>query len=164
MLTPAQKLTLKAYIAGQNDLNVQPDTNDGNEIIAAALNAPSSPAFTVWRSSVTQDEIMGNGMDWTRVDNLSVGKARIWEWMFRNAENAIQPAKATIRAGIDATWVGTAADLAVRSQVYVHCKRVATRGEQAFASGTGSDASPGVLAFEGTLTYVDVEEARRING
>ena len=52
-----------------------------------------------------------------------------------------------IRAGIDATWVGTAADLAVRATVYTHCKRAATRAEKSLANltGAGTDAVPGLL-------------------
>ncbi len=159
-LTSAQKAVLKAHINASADLNVFPNTNDGNESISVLLNAPSSPAFIAWRTSVTWDEIMLNGMDWARVDNLSIGKARIWEWMFDNGTRAFNPSKPNIRAGIDATWVGTAADLAVRASVYTHCKRTATRGERVFATGTGTDQTPGLFTFEGELTRVDVEEAR----
>lgn len=159
-LTPAQKTALKAHINESPDLVNIPNTNDGNEVIAGLLNAPSSPAFIAWRSSVTWDEIMLNGMDWARVDNLSIGKARIWDWMFQNGNRAFNPSKANIRAGIDATWVGTAADLAVRASVYTHCKRTATRGERVFATGTGTDQTPGLFTYEGELSRVDVEEAR----
>jgi hypothetical protein len=99
---------------------------------------------------------MQNGFDWTRVDNLAVGKARIWDWMFDNQSTTINPSKQNVRAGIEAVWVGTAADLAVRAAVYVHCKRIANRVERFFASGTGSDAVPGLLTFEGELTTSDV--------
>jgi hypothetical protein len=65
-----------------------------------------------------------------------------------------------VRAGIDAAWVGTAADLAVRAAIYVHCKRNATRAEKVLATGTGSDASPGTMTFEGSLSYQDAFNAR----
>jgi hypothetical protein len=96
-------------------------------------------------------------MDWTRVDNLTVGKARIWDWLCRLG--SFNPAKANVRAGIDAAWVGTAADLAVRANVYTHCKRTATRAEALYAVGSGTDASPSVLAFEGNITTADVVAA-----
>ena len=67
--------------------------------------------------------------------------------------------RANIRSGIDATWVGTSADLAVRATVYTHCKRLATRVEKLFATGTGTDATPGLLVFEGTINYRDVADA-----
>lgn len=160
MLTPAQKATLSAHITASGDLNVIPNTLDGAYEIATLLGLPAAPTFIVWKSSVTQDEIMQNGFDWLRVDNLSVGKARIWEWMFNNAERAINPSKANVRAGIEETWKGTAPDLAVRAAVYVHCKRLATRVEKVFATGTGSDAEPATLTHEGPVSYQDVFDAR----
>lgn len=127
--------------------------------LARLYNLDASPQFVVWRTSVNQDEIMLNGFDWTRVDNLSIGKSRIWEWMFDNSAKSINPSKPNIRAGIDQTWVGTAADLAVRAAVYVHCKRNARRGERLLATGAGSDVSPGDLVFEGALSPQQVSDA-----
>ena len=101
---------------------------------------------------------MRNGMDWARVDNLSVGKARIWDWMTRLG--SFNAAKVNVRAGIDAAWGGTAADLAVRAQAYPHCKRKANILEKLFATGTGSDASPATMRVEGGLSYQEVQSAR----
>lgn len=124
----------------------QPRDNVG---LCAYLNQNS--AFIVWRTLVTQDEIMLNGFDWARVDNLSVGKARIWEWLFNNSQKAFNPSKANVRAGIDQAWAGTAADLAVRAAVYTHCKRPARISEKMLATGTGTAANPGLLTVEGEL-------------
>ena len=124
--------------------------------MARQLNLPSS--FIAWRTAVPQDEIMQNGFDWLRVDNLTIGKARIWEWLFDNANRSINPSKANVRAGVDETWKGTAADLAVRAAVYVHCKRFATVAEQMLASGTGTDATPGLLTYEGSVNINDIGE------
>lgn len=161
MLTPEQLQTLNAAIIADPVLNAIPKNVDGAFEIAAQLNQPSSPDFIVWKTNVSVDEIMRNGMDWARVDNLSVGKARIWEWMGRLG--TFNAAKANIRAGIDATWVGTAADLAVRAMVYTHCKRTATKGEKLFATGTGTMGSPATMSFEGNLTYRDVMDALGIS-
>ena len=159
MLTTQQLAALKTDILADASFNGLPQNSDGAFAIAAAYNLATSPAWVVWRTSVAQDEIMQNGFDWTRVDNLSIGKSRIWEWMFDNADRVFNPAKPNVRAGIDATWVGTAADLAVRTAVYTHCKRNATRAEKLFSSGTGSDATPATMAFEGQLQYADVQLA-----
>lgn len=129
------------------------------EEIANWYNQTASPTFIVWKTSVDVDGIMRNGMDWTRVDNLSVGKARIWDWMTKLG--TFNASKANIRAGIDATWVGTAADLAVRATVYTHCKRSATYAEKILATGTGSTESPATLIFEGNLVCSDIEYAIR---
>ena len=157
-LSPAQLATLKAAILADPVLNAYPQNSDGAYNMAIFLDQPATPDFIVWKTSVDPDEVMKNGMDWTRVDNLSVGKARIWDWMSRLG--TFNPSKTNIRAGIDAAWVGTAADLAVRAMVYTHCKRLATKVEKLFASGTGSDAAPAVMTIEGRLQYSDIEQAR----
>jgi hypothetical protein len=160
MLTTQQLQTLKAYILSVPELAAQPMNSDGDYAIAEALQAIATPEFIVWRSSVTQDEIMQNGFDWVRVDNLSVGKARIWEWLFNNESRVMNPSKINVRAGIDECWKGTAADLAVRAAVYLHCKRSANVLEKLFATGTGTDASPATMAVEGSLSYSEVTNAR----
>lgn len=104
-----------------------------------------------------RDEITSSAtFDWTRVDNLTVGKARIWDMMFANQTQSINPANSNIRAGIDAAWVGTAADLAVRAAVYERCKRAATRAESALVTGTGATATPGLLTWEGSIDQTQI--------
>lgn len=157
-MTPQQLAAIKADILASPDLNAQPNNSDGAYEIARLYNLPASQTFIVWRTNVSIDEIMRNGMDWARVDNLSVGKARIWDWMGRLGY--LDASRVNVRAGIDATWVGTAADLAVRAQVYTHCKRQATRLERLLATGAGTDASPATMTFEGAVSYQDIQEAR----
>lgn len=157
-MTPAQLTTLKAYILSVPELAAQPMNSDGDYAIADALKLPASPDFIVWKTNVNADEIMRNGMDWARVDNLSVGKARIWDWLTRLG--TFNASMTNVRAGIDAAWVGAAPDLAVRAAVYVHCKRQANWLEKLFATGTGSDASPATMVIEGSVSYQTVGEAR----
>jgi hypothetical protein len=159
MLTPAQLQTLKAYIDADPTLSAQPLNSDGAFFIAAELNKEANPAFVVWRTNVPLEEITSNGFTWTLVDALNVGSARIWEWMFDNEARSINPSKANIRQGIADVWSGTAGKLAVQAAVLVHCKRNANRAEKLFATGTGSDVSPATMAFEGSLSYQDVETA-----
>lgn len=157
-MTPLQLAAIKADILASPDLNAQPNNSDGAYEIARLYNLPAEQTFIVWRTDVSIDEIMRNGMDWARVDNLTVGKARIWEWLGRLG--SFDASKVNVRAGIDATWIGTAADLAVRAQVYTHCKRQATRLEKLLATGTGTDASPATMTFEGVVPYQEIEAAR----
>jgi len=162
MLTLEQIAILAAAIQNETDAEfVEARTSGATGLMQEWFNQTKTPEFIVWKTSVTQDEIMQNGFDWTRVDNLTVGKARIWEWLFDNQSNTFNPSKANVRAGIEAVWVGTAADLAVRAAVYVHCKRPATRGEALFITGVGTTASPGSLVFEGQITQYDIIEALR---
>jgi len=159
-LTNAQLQTLKTAILADPALAALPMTSGGATVIAEAMNALATPNFIVWKTDVSIDEIMRNGMDWARVDNLSVGKARIWDWLGRLG--SFDASKPNVRAGIDATWVGTSADLAVRASVYTHCKRKATRAEKLFATGVGSDASPAAMGFEGALSADDIQQAREL--
>lgn len=152
-MTPVQLQTLKTAVLADQTLAAV-GRNDTE--LARLLNLPTS--FVVWRTQVSQDEIMQNGFDWVRVDNLSIGKARIWEWLFDNAQRSINPSKTNVRAGIDEAWKGTAADLAVRAAIYTHCKRFATRAEQILGSGTGTDATPGAMEFEGQISINDIGE------
>lgn len=157
MLTPAQRTTLKADILADPTLAAMAASGTMSEDMARIYNQPADPSWIVWRTLVEVEEIMRNGMDWTRVDNLTVGKARIWDWMSRLGW--FDPSKPNIRAGIDAAWVGTSADLAVRATVYTHCKRSATRAEKLFSTGTGTTEAPATMSFEGLLVYSDVEAA-----
>lgn len=154
---PGQLALLKADILADPVLSQWAATGRMASEIADAYNQTAAPEWVVWRTAVDPTEIMANGMDWTRVDNLSVGKARIWDWMTRLG--TFNASKANIRAGIDATWIGTAADLAVRAMVYTHCKRAATRGEKVLSTGAGTTTSPATMGFEGQLTYQDIEAA-----
>jgi len=154
ILTSAQKIILKAHILATADLLVLYTDGDLSGLVDL-LNSLAAPNFIIWRNSVPQQEIMIDNFDWTRVDNLVVGKARIWEWMFDAGQGSINPSNPGIRAGIDTVWVGTAADLAVRAAVYVHCKRSATRIEKLFSTGTGTDASPATTLVDGLINYPD---------
>lgn len=157
MLTNEQLATLKADILADATLAAWAATGRMAEEIAHAYDERAVPEFVVWKTSVEVDEIMRNGMDWTQVDNLTVGKARIWDWMTRLGH--FDASKPNIRAGIEAAWVGTAAMLAVRATVYTHCKRAATRVEKLLATGTGTTASPATLTYKGSITYHDVNAA-----
>jgi hypothetical protein len=157
MLTDPQKLIIKTYVEQDPTLSLLTPSADSADTIAKALNLTASPAWIVWRSSVTRAEILQNGFDWTRLDNLSVGKARVWSDIF--VDGTINPSKANVRVGLESVWVGTAQDLAVRAAVYVHCKRSATITEKLLSTGTGSDASPATMGYEGDLNLYEVGSA-----
>lgn len=157
-MTTQQLQTLKAAIEADGVLAALPHNDDTAYQIADAFNTVAAPAFVVWRSNVNVEEIMQNGFVWTAVDGLSVGRARIWDWMTRTG--IVNPSRANVRAGIDNAFQGTGAELvSMRAAIYAHCKRNATRAEKLFATGTGTDASPATMMFEGTISYRDVVEA-----
>lgn len=162
MFTTPQLQAIKAHIDADPVLSAFPNTPDGAFSIAAELNKPATPEFIVWRTYVTQDEIKQNGFAWVEVDSLTVGKARIWEWMFDNGNAAINPSKPNVRDGIAEVWKGTAAKLAVQAAVFAHCKRPATRLEKILATGTGTTESPATMGYEGDINYQAVQQARAL--
>lgn len=155
MLTTQQFQALKADILADPVLAAKPNNSDGAFDIAVDYNLPASPQFVVWRTNVPASEIMSNGFVWTAVDALTVGKARIWDWMTRYG--SINPSKANVRQGLSDCF---GAGSAMQTAIAPHLKRDATRAERLFATGTGTTGSPGTLVFEGALSYQDVEAAR----
>lgn len=150
MLTPDQLATLKADILADPVLAAQPMHSDGAWAIAEAYKAITT--FIVWRTSVPVSEIVNNGFIWTAVDTLSAGKARIWDWMRESGE--INPSKPNVRQGLQDAFGNSQPNIAQ------HLKRAANRVEKLFATGAGTDATPGKMSFEGVLSYQDVEQAR----
>jgi hypothetical protein len=158
MLTDAQLTTLAAAIAAETDAAFVAfrAANDENEM-AGWLNQPST--FVVWRNSVTRAQAQASGFDWTQVDNMTTGQARIWfDGLF--FDGVLDATDAGQRAGIAEAWKGTAAKLAVQNFVLNQCKRFASRGERVFATGTGTDATPG-LAPTLTITPQIISDALR---
>lgn len=166
MLTQQQLATLKADILADPALNQLPNNSDGNFSIASAYNLLASPNYTVWKSTVPVNELTGQaGFDWTRVDNLTVGKARIWEFM--TDVGLINPSLPNVRAGFEACFSVEVADGPTRQAIYNGSSRLATRAEKLFATGSGSPPTnhgvgPSQMGFEGSLSYQDVESARNL--
>lgn len=165
MLNTAQLQTLKAHIASSPDLNSQPNSNDGAVEIARLMNITAVPDYFVWQTNVNVKNLMRDpAFDWTRVDNLTVGKARIWEFM--TAALDVNPSLSNIRQGIN-TCFSAAQDDVTRQAVFNQCQRKATRGERLYTVGTGTSTSntgtgPGLMTFEGNITSDDVQAAREL--
>lgn len=156
-MNDTQLQQLRAALLAVTDPTIaQAVANREDYLVVQWLNTIAAPEFWCWRTGVTLDEIMLNGFDWVQVDNLSAGKARIWEWLFNNESRSINPSKGNIRAGIAECWKGSAAMLAVQAAVLGHCKRAITNGERIYATGTGTEAVPGQFGYEGEITSTDV--------
>ena len=156
-LTTEQLHVFRAALLAETDPDLVFRRDNGQAgRVAEWYNQVGANAPIVWKTSLQLEEITSNGFDWVRVDNLSVGKARIWEWMFGNEQKSINPSKPNIRAGIAEVWKGTAADLAVQATVLNHCKRGTSRIEALFAVGTGTAVAPATMGFEGLLTEMDI--------
>jgi hypothetical protein len=162
-MTLAQLQALKAAIDADPVLAALPLNSDSSFTIADEFNKDAVPTFYVWRSSLDINEIMSNGFDWTRVDNMTVGEARIWQFMTQLG--TINPSRANVRAGVNEAFKGTAQDNTTRLAIYGHCQRPATRFEKIYATGAGTTSDdigtgPGTMVLEGPVTYQIIDQAR----
>ncbi len=161
-LTNAQLTTLKACINAVPEWAALPNNSDTASTIASGLNQTANPAWIVWRGDVSRDDVTGDGFDWTQVDNLTTGQARIWELIFQTQTGRINFGDAGKRAGISEAWKGTAAKVAVATFIFSQAKRSATSGEKCLSTGTGTTLSPAVMGYEGAFNYQQVEAARAL--
>lgn len=154
-LSSQQISLLKTDINNDVSLSGLVNNDDNYLFIAQQYSLESNPRFWVWRTNVPTNEIMNNGFIWSTVDSMTVGKARIWEWM--KEIGYINPSKVNIRQGLgDAFGVGSA----MANAITPHLSRPANRVEALFSTGTGTSGSPGTMTFEGDLNYQDVRKAR----
>jgi hypothetical protein len=151
MLTDAQKVTIKADILANADTLAA--YNIGNlDALEKLYNAAAAPAFVVWKTNLQPAEYR-EAIVWTEVDALTTGsKYRIWEWLTMDMTAPIDASKANVRQGIADCW---ASNTTTRTNLLAAAKRSASRIEKLFATGTGSTASPAVMAVEGPINYME---------
>ena len=153
-LTPGQLQTLKTDILADPVLSQWAATGRMAQEIADAYNLPATPAWTVWRTSVTAVEWRAAIIGWggaAQLDALTASKRDSLLWA---VSDVLNPSVAAIRAALD-DFCGSQNTL--KAAIVAAEKRTATRGEKLFSTGTGSTASPATMGYEGTLTYQDVE-------
>ncbi len=159
MLTAEQQAILKADILADPILAAYPNNSDGAWAIAQAYNLDASPAFVVWKTAVPTSECK-KAMVWTEYIGRSAGERDAWQFMLSNG--IINAADVNVRQGIADVFSGPSG-LQSRTNLLAIAKRSATRAEKLFSTGTGSDASPAKMAFEGNLSYQDVQAARNLS-
>lgn len=157
-LTESQRTTLAAHIRSNSNPEVVNALATRNDTELTRLYNEDS-VFIVWKKSVAPDEYR-SAMVWSEVDTLNAGAARIWEWVTNNFSSNLNADDSNIRQGIADAF---GANTTTRANLLAVAKRPATLGESVFASGTGTDASPGSLDFIGTLTTGDVGRALNEN-
>ena len=166
MLSVTQLTTLKADILADPILAAQPNNSDGAFAIAAAYNLPAAVDYWVWRSFVSQEECVGatsvdsTNWSWTSYISRSQGERDVWREMFADT-GGINPSRANVRQGLQDIFSG-AGGAAQRTHLLAVARRKATRAEKLFATGTGSTGLPGTMAFEGSISFGDVEAAKAL--
>lgn len=156
-LTSEQMAVLKAGILAATDQpTVEARANGQTTVLASIYNQTASPAFYVWRNSLSPAQAraaISGGDGLAQLDNLTVGKRDSLLWVF-DADTF--PVNAAQRAAIEGLC-GTQNTL--KAAIAAAQKRTVTRAERLFVTGTGSEASPGALGWEGSLSGDDVASA-----
>ena len=166
MLTTTQLVALKADILADPAFTSIPNNEDGAVTIANAYNLPAALDFWVWRTRVSQEEIVGvttpdnTVWSWTIYIGRSQGERDGWREMFADT-GAINLSRLNVRQGLQDIFSG-AGGLAQRTHLLAVGRRKSTRAEKLFAAGTGSTASPATMSVEGNLPYQDVLSARSL--
>lgn len=144
-LTAPQMATLKAVcLADQTCAALATAQSPDDTALAAWFNTADPGGFIVWRPDVPIGEANAV-MVWTEIDTLSVGKARIWEWL--RLVTPLDYRQSSIRQGINDAFAGLSTRVAVTNVG----KRTATRAEKALATGTGTSVAPGIMAWYGLI-------------
>ncbi len=160
MLTTAQLQTLKTYINSVPAWASLPNNEDAAFFIAAELNKPASPAFTVWRTSVPNEEL-GDAFNGTEVAGLSSLNMQRLQLLFDASRGTQNGARADRRSAFDSCFSGAGGQL-TRAALAPVWRRLATVAEKLFATGTGSDATPATLVVEGEISRQEVFTARSL--
>lgn len=178
-MTPAQNATIKADITASGDLNAFPNTSDGNDAIARLYNLRASPDFYVWRTNIPTQEVF-EAITWANLTpNDAADGTQLWLnramacqgkqfnlQTILTGRDYIDASKTNLRAGFqDAlTQVPSGVGGALRSAGWTTLQTVmsrkATRLEKLLATGTGSQATPATMGFEGSVNYSDITAAR----
>jgi hypothetical protein len=154
-LTNAQLLALKAAIQANTDPEFVGYRDAGMaRPMADWYNVSASPAFVVWKTRVSNDEI-GDAMNGTEVAGLSSLNMQRAQMLANYSSGYQNPSRADRRAAFDAIFSG-AGGQNTRAALAILWRRTATRAEKLFASGTGTDAAPATLSFEGSLSDYDI--------
>ena len=158
MLTEAQQTTLRNFVLADPTFGQLPASNGSAKQIADSLNELTNPAFIVWRTNVTADEI-GNAWVGTDIDGMSaLNMQRLQLLLASSTVGVFDMRRADRRAGFENPF-GTNVSNASRVAMRAVWKKTANGIEKLLATGTGSDASPGLVTFEGEINYIDVNLA-----
>lgn len=153
----------------KNNILASPDlVGKVEDEIARLYGLAASPSFWCWRTNVSRAEVYTKQNDlavsgaqtgfwnWTTFKNQGATEQTAWIQMFMGDQANF--AAQNIRDGIGAIFTGSAAATAQRDHCLAVGRRVATRLEKLLAVGTGSIATPAVMAFEGAISAQNVSD------
>lgn len=147
-LSPTQLAVLKTAILAETNAEFVALRQVGAVgAMADWYNQPST--FVAWKTSVTRNEV-GKTFVASALAAITAGNndklANFAAW-----NETVNPSRADQRQFFDDIF-SVAAGASTRAALLALWKRFATRGERVFATGTGSDATPGNFVLEATWT------------
>lgn len=151
-LTQAQKTALK------NDIETNPAVTvlgGAYPAIVAYYNALASPAFIVWKPSVTLEDVVSS-VDGGELAGMS--QLNLTRYQCLLLAGFVNPSKQRTRDGFANTFSGAGGAL-TRTALDAMWRRSATRIEKLFATGTGTTAAPAALGFEGAIDAAHIDDA-----
>jgi hypothetical protein len=169
-VTPAQLTTLKADIAANPNptgqpgsiyatvaVNLTPNNSDGNAAIAFWYDQATNPVKVVWRNAIPVYQV-GNSMLSADVANLTATNLTRLQTLAQYAAQGFTGSVDT-ESGFNDVFSAAGAS-GTRALLHAVWRRTALRIEALFATGTGTDAAPATLVFEGQISGGDVNTAR----
>ena len=151
-MTPSQLSTLKA-VAVADPVAAAYITNGNDNELAEWFNQMQT--FVVWRTVLTPEQARAAIIKGaTQLDGLTVGKR---DSLFYLVSGDLAVSDSAVRTAID-DLCGTQNQL--KSYLTAAQKRTASRAEKALASGTGTEAAPASLGWEGWISGNDASEIR----
>ena len=149
-LTPAQLTTLRANVGASGDTLAKYTAGD-LQGLADLYNVNASPTFTGWKTNVPLVQV-GNNIVASELSGLSTLNNTRLQTIAQYSPEGINPSLVDRRAFFDDVFSG-AGGVNTRARLLILWKRLASRFERVFATGTGSDASPGMFVIEGPVSY-----------
>ena len=157
-LNTQQLVVFRAAIAAETDPEFVSYRDAG---LAAPMtewwNRPASPEKIVWRTAVSNDEI-GDAMNGTEVASMSSLNMQRAQMLANYSSGFQNPSRFDRRDAFDRIFSG-AGGQNTRAALAVLWRRTTNRVEALFAVGTGTDASPATLDYEGRISELDISRA-----
>jgi hypothetical protein len=167
-LTEAQYATLKANI----EANSAEFAGKSDAEIAAAYNLPATPAFQVFRTSVSRRALLfepspaatsfifaADGYITRTMQELTT-----FHDLFDGNPPAMDPSLPNVQQALLDIFSGAVGTNAQKNRVHIGnmSRRPVTRAEKLYVTqGAGTNADPGYLVWEGLLTHRDIAHALR---
>jgi hypothetical protein len=162
-LSTEQKQTLAAAIRNSSNPTIAAlaVSRENDQAITDWCNTAST--YVVWKTFVAKAQV-GKTFVATALAAITAGNNdKLTSYAAWNPEG-VDPSRADTRAFFDDIF-SVAAGASTRAALLALWKRFATNAERAFitATGAGTDQTPGLLIWEGTVSLLEVSQALNDN-